>query len=234
MEKESTFVVINTLPHKVVKLKMPMRGYAWRIHQVAIPYTFYVVKDGTDTIQIDGVATVIRHGTYTPAQIVSELNAGTSKNWSYDNLSLKFTVDDAGAFVINYNSTTEGLLNILGFTSTQTLSGTNTYTGANVHNLNRPICIGLQIPELNSNVPVLSGEIDQFVIPHSNITIPIHIDVNYGDVIYYEGNQDLFRPLRGREMSLEIRIKDLDNGEDLDLNGQTMNVVIELLATHND
>lgn len=234
MERQTTFVVINTQPNKIVKLKSPIRGKSWRIHHMAIPFTFYVIKDGTDTIEIDSVSTVIRHGTYTPTQMVSELNAGTSKSWSFDNVSLKFQVDDPRTFSINYNSSTSGLLKILGFTSTQSLSGSNTYTGANVHNLNRPICIGLLIPELNSNVPVLSGEIDQFVVPHSNITIPIHIDVKYGDIIYYEGNEDLFKPLRGREMSLEIRLKDLDNGEDLDLNGETMNIVIELLASHDD
>lgn len=226
----STYIVINTEPDKVVKLKRAVwaEHTDWRIKQVAIPYTWYNIKNGSNVLKIDGTVYNLSNGTYTPSLMLAELNSLTSQTWSFSQSNLKFTVTDGSSFELDYDSTSEGLLNLLGFTSDQTLSGSSSYTGANAMMLNRPICIGLLISELNPTMSVLSSETDANIVPNSDITLPIHVNTNFGGTVVYDGSDDLFHQLRNQFSSLTIIVKDLDTGEKLDLNGNHMGVVIEL------
>jgi len=106
------------------------------IYDWSIPYTFYNIYSYNNSFNIDGnIYTILIKNydiNFLKSQIETQI-AGTTI--TFDIPTFKTTISRAA----NYDLVYTPFLDLLGFTSTQTLTGQNSYTSSNVYNLNKHI-----------------------------------------------------------------------------------------------
>lgn len=231
------------------RLRSSAIGKGYRFKYICIPFTWAVCKSGSSTRlewQTGAInySADIEEGTYTPEEMVAELNSvfaasgdPDTKTWSFDSKNLKFTVSSSVSTNYEYNTDTQGLMDILGFTSTQFLIGSYV-TSANACQLNQPNLIGIKsstfngfLPNVGSDLGTISGLNKGATSNSYQIVIPN--TASFGNFIEYDGSTSEFLSwksgLGGGVNEMDFGIYDLSTNELIDLQGANWSLIIEIL-----
>lgn len=205
------------------------KQYFIRIENVKLPVSFYNVNSNYNVFNFtySGTAEIITidPGNYTIDELISELEtqmngavSGTPFTITYNDISQKVSIANAGtdATLLNGNG-----WQLIGFETTQTITGSATTTGTNVAYTNTTSSLKLIISNLVSN-NVYSNTITtghkQTNLQNVSLTIPVKEIRNEFVFIDNHNGPMIKLPNLSSIKNLNIRLVDLYNNS-VDMNG---------------
>lgn len=163
-------------------------GYAIksaRLDNVIIPNSVYNVTSKNNTVPTSLGNATITSGSYDIGGLITALgtaltavDAGFSITLS--SITMKVTIADANPFKLNFGTGSNSIGTILGFSATDTATGT-TFTGTNVYNMLQQPMWYMSVNAFTRNQQTTSGV---------NYTFSIPVNENTGNFVTYESNAD--------------------------------------------
>jgi len=145
------------------------------IYEWSIPYTFYNIYSYNNSFNINETVYTIPIKNYDINSLKTQIEtiiSGTTI--TFDISTFKTTISRAS----NYDLVYTPFLELLGFTSTQTLTGQNSYTSFNVYNLNK------HIDNIYINCDSLHNVINYKPLSLNNYTYGYITNINTGNFIF--------------------------------------------------
>lgn len=201
------------------------RQTKFRIRSINVPLSYYNVNSNYNTLVTDVGTVNLDEGSYlSGTSLAAELQTklqvlDASFTATYNSTTNRITIARATNFTIDLTSST--LNEIIGFASTGSLTGTNTYTGTQNFLADPNLNLRLSIKELDRCSNYESSDNKDFLLG-----IPVNDNIgNY--VNYYPGTNEFFTLEDGLNVNqLEIKFYD-SNWNIVDFNG--VNHTIDLV-----
>lgn len=210
---DSTKRQYGTINQFYYQLERPVEISEVCFVSIEFPNSFYNITSSNNVLTTsDGDAT-IASGFYNSTEIVSALQTALQSldatyTVSYNAVNARITIARTGNFTITWSS---GLARMLGFSSTQTLSGSASYTGDYVLNLTRVRDVYITCPQLPLKIVDVGAP--------RNTLFKLPLNTELGSYLYTDFNYALELTKPNTSISaLDISLLDVD-GNFLDPQG---------------
>ena len=196
------------------------------VRRVTIPYTVYTINSNNNKlywVDSDSSAktSTITSGNYDEntlaAAIASQMNIDKTSVDIYtctvNSTTAKFTItNNTNNFQLTTTSTSSAIWKVLGYTTSSNKTGSTSYTGTNVYNL-QPLMVIYICSNLadGNNARVQAGDFP--------ILCAIPISANFGNIVTYINDFGDEIPLNNTKSMFTFQLYD-DNLNLIDLNGQ--------------
>lgn len=215
------FVISNTGADGTSNLNVDLSKFnRLVIYEWSIPYTFYNIYSYNQLFNINGDSFNIPIKNYNINTLKTQIESQSGGTTiTFDTTTYKTTISRSANFTIVYTP----FLELLGFDSTQTLTGLSTYTGTNVFNLNKHVN-NLFVKSINLYNTLNYKPLGRDNQTEGFITNITSGNFSFGNVITNFNSRDIELPIHTNSTnipSVSCELSDY-NGNSISLNGQDM------------
>lgn len=203
------------------------------VRKVTIPYTIYTINSNNNKLYwVDSDATVITttitNGNYDQntlaAAIAAQMNIDKHSANTYtctvNSTTAKITItNNTSNFQLTTTNTTSAIWDTIGFTTSSDKTGSTSYTGTNVYNL--------QPTSMFYICSTLSGSNDSLILSGDFPVInSIPVSANFGDIVTYTADTDDTFNINNTNTILQFELRD-EKYNIIDLNGLNWSLEID-------